>query len=121
MSGQMAWSRLSVCQRYENRLKKNANRLRKSGNNRVPSVKENDPIPKEKYCLEPLKDYIRQNILKRNNEHQCQSYCANHISCQSYFAPIISRPSDEIAENACNRAYKSSGMQVNNDAVQGGR
>jgi len=88
MSGQMAWSRLSVRQRYENRLKKNANRLRKSGNNRVPSVKENDPIPKEKHCLEPLKDYIRQNILKRNNEHQCQSYfmpvifCANHISAK---------------------------------------
>jgi len=52
----MAWSRLSVRQRYENRLK-NANRLRKSINNKVPSVKENDPIPKEKHCLEPLKDY----------------------------------------------------------------
>ena len=47
--------------------------------------------------------------------------CANHIECQSYFAPIISRSSDEIAENACNRVYKSSGTQVNNNAVQGGR
>jgi len=25
-------------------------------NNGVPSVKENDPIQKEKHCLEPLKD-----------------------------------------------------------------
>jgi len=42
MSGLMVWSRLSVCQRYENRVKKkNRNRLRKNG---VPSVKENDPI-----------------------------------------------------------------------------
>jgi len=31
-------------------------------NNGVPSVKENDPIPKEKHCLEPLKD----NKLKDN-------------------------------------------------------
>jgi len=54
MSGLMAWSRLSVRQRYENRSKKNGNRLR---NNEVPSVKENDPIPKEKHCLEPLKDH----------------------------------------------------------------
>jgi len=39
-------------------LKKNGDRLKKSKskNNGVPSVKENDPIPKEKHCLEPLKD-----------------------------------------------------------------
>ena len=43
MLGLMAWSRLSIRQRYKNRLKKNRNRLR---NNGVPSVKENDPIPK---------------------------------------------------------------------------
>jgi len=77
----MAWSRLSVRQRYENRLKKkNRNRLRKNG---VPSVKKNDPIPKEKHCLEPLK--IKT---KDNKEHQCQCFVpiilhANHISCQS--------------------------------------
>ena len=58
MSGLMAWSRLSVRQRQETRLKKNGDRLKKSKskNNGVPSVKENDPIPKEKHCLEPLKD-----------------------------------------------------------------
>ena len=62
MSGLMAWSRLSVRQRYENRLKKkNRNRLRKNG---VPSVKENDPIPKEKHCLEPLKDKTKDNKAK---------------------------------------------------------
>jgi len=85
MSGLMVWSHLSVCQRYENRLKKkNRNRLRK---NRMPSVKENNPIPKEKHCLEPLKDKTKV---------------------------------DKIAKNECNRAYKSSSMQVRNDAIQGG-
>ena len=38
--------------------------------------------------------------------------------------PIIFRANqisgkDEIAKNECNRAYKSSGMQVRNDAIQG--
>ena len=62
MSGLMAWSHLSVHQRYENRLKKkNRNRLRKNG---VPSVKENDPILKEKHCLEPLKDKTKDNKAK---------------------------------------------------------
>jgi len=62
MSGLMVWSCLSVCQRYENRLKKkNRDRLRKNG---VPSVKENDPILKEKYCLEPLKDKTKDNKAK---------------------------------------------------------
>jgi len=62
MSGLMAWSHMSVRQRYENRLKKkNRNRLRKNG---MPSVKENDPIPKEKHCLEPLKDKTKDNKAK---------------------------------------------------------
>ena len=53
---------MSVRQRYENRLKKkNRNRLRKNG---MPSVKENDPIPKEKHCLEPLKDKTKDNKAK---------------------------------------------------------
>jgi len=93
-------------QRYESRSKKNGNRLR---NNRVPSVKENDPIPKEKHCLEPLKK-INTKDDKENDEYQCQSY----------FAPIRSQPGDQFANNQCNRAYKSSGMQVGNDAIQGG-
>ena len=47
-----------------------------------------------------------------------------NVSCQSYFMPIIFRANqisgkDEIAKNECNRAYKSSGMQVRNDAIQG--
>jgi len=42
----------------------------------VPSVKENDPIPKEKHCLEPLKD----NKTKQNKK-----------LCQSHFVPIIFR------------------------------
>jgi len=62
MSDLMVWSRLSVHERYENRLKKKSrNRLRK---NRVPSIKENDPIPKEKHCLEPLKDKTKDNKAK---------------------------------------------------------
>jgi len=70
----MAWSRSSsIRQRYEHGLKNNGNRLR---NNGVPSVKENDPIPKEKHCLEPLKD----NKTKQNKK-----------LCQSHFVPIIFR------------------------------
>jgi len=47
-----------------------------------------------------------------------------NVSCQSYFIPIIFRANqisgkDEIAKNECNRAYKSSGMQVRNNAIQG--
>jgi len=52
---------LIVYQRYEHRLKNNGNRLK---NNGVPSIKENNPIPKEKYCLEPLKD----NKTKQNKK-----------------------------------------------------
>jgi len=48
-----------------------------------------------------------------------------NISYQSYFMPIIFRANqisgkDEIAKNECSRAYKSSGMQVSNDVIQGG-
>jgi len=47
-----------------------------------------------------------------------------NVSCQSYFMPIIFCTNqisgkDEIANNECSRAYKSSGMQVSNDAIQG--
>ena len=57
---------------------------------------------------------IRRKIIKRNYEHQCQ-----------YFVTIIFHANqisgkDEIAKNECSRAYKSSGMQVSNDAIQGG-
>ena len=77
--GSSTFQESSVRQRYGNRLKKNGNRLR---NNRVPSVKENDPIPKEKHCLEPLKD----NKTKDNKAKLWTSvpiFRDNHISRQS--------------------------------------
>jgi len=69
-----------VCQRYEHRLKNNRNRLK---NNRVPSIKENDPIPKEKHCLEPLKD----NKTKQNKK-----------PCQSDFSQEMKLPRMNITE-----------------------
>jgi len=48
-----------------------------------------------------------------------------NVLYQSYFMPIIFHANqisgnDKIAKNECNRAYKSSGMQVKNNTIQRG-